>query len=216
MELNKSPDLVERTAVRNIEDRPFFVTLRRGETMEQGCLRCHITPEAAPTDLVAYYGPDRSFHRSEGEIVSAISIRIPLAAAYAGVNEIIKKLSALFGLTLLIVYGLSIYLSRNLIFAPLNKIRIKAMEVSNNHQYLGEQIDSPSSRELADLTEAFNYMSLNLRQERDALESKVRERTKEVNNVNFQTTLPSQSTWTRSRRSCIPYFVDLSPVCPMT
>ncbi|MBI9084466.1 MAG: hypothetical protein JEZ11_12770 [Desulfobacterales bacterium] len=68
----------------------------------------------------------------------------------------------------------------------MNNIRIKAMDVSKNLEYLGEQIESPSSSELAELTAAFNLMSLNLRQERDQLESRVIERTEELNGLNIQ------------------------------
>ena len=186
--LNESPDLNQRAEVRVINEMPFFVVLRRGESMELSCLRCHSTPEAAPADLVTYYGPDRSFQRSVGEVVSAISIRIPLGFAYADVNRIIFYLSVLFGTTLLIVFGLTVYLGKQWVFDPLSSIRIKAMEVSKNPEQLGEQIELPSSLELSELTKAFNVMSSRLRQERDQLESRVVERTEELNNVNLQLT----------------------------
>jgi hypothetical protein len=184
--LNESPDLNERSDIRIINGIPFFVVLRRGETMEQSCLRCHSTPETAPADLITYYGPDRSFQRSVGEVVSAISIRIPLATAYSNINRLIFHLSVLFGITLLIVFGLTVYLGKRWVFDPLNFIRIKAMKISKNPEHLGEQIDLPLSLELSDLTTAFNIMSSQLRQERDQLESRVVERTEKLNNVNLQ------------------------------
>ena len=184
--INESTDLNELSDIRIINKIPFFVVLRRGETMEQSCLRCHNTSETAPADLVTYYGPDRSFQRSVGEVVSAISIRIPLGAAYAKVNRLIFHLSLLFGITLLIVFGLTVHLGKRWVFDPLSSIRIKAMEVSKNPEHLGEQIDLPSSLELSELTKAFNVMSSQLRQERDQLESRVLERTEELNNVNLQ------------------------------
>lgn len=184
--LNKTPELIEDTAVRLINNKPYFVTLRRGETMEQDCLRCHSTPDVAPSDMVTHYGPDRSFNRSVGEVVSAISIRIPLGIAYSKVNLLIKHLSILLGMTLLIVFGLSAYLSKQWVFDPLNTIRLKAMEISKKPGLLGEQIDIPSSYELAELTKAFNSMSLQLRKERDQLENRVTERTKDLNKMNSQ------------------------------
>jgi len=183
--LNKSSDLKERSEVRIINEIPVFVILRRGEAMEQSCLRCHSTPEAAPADLVAHYGPDRSFQRSAGEVVSAISIRIPLDAAYANINQLVFQLSVFFGITLLIVSGFIIYFGKRWVFDPLSFVRKKAIEVSKSPKHLGEQIDLPSSFELSELTEAFNVMSLQLRQERDQLESRVVERTGELNNVNL-------------------------------
>ena len=178
--LNGNSGLKEFSGVRVINEKPFFVVLRRGETMEQSCLRCHSTAKAAPADLLAQYGPDRSFDRSIGEVVSAISIRIPLDVAYGKVNRLITHLSVLFGAALLIVFGLAAYLSKRWVFGPLDSVRLNAMEISKNPELLGEQIALPSSYELSELTKAFNTMSLQLRRERDALEKRVEERTKDL------------------------------------
>ncbi|MFO7558500.1 MAG: DUF3365 domain-containing protein [Desulfobacterales bacterium] len=186
--LNESTDLKEYSDIRIIDEMPFFEIMRRGESMEQNCLRCHSTPEAAPADLVAYYGADRSFQRADGEVISAISIRIPLGAAYADVNQLVFHLAILFGITLVIIFGCTIYLARRWIFDPLNFIRAKAIEVTKNPEHLGEQIALPSSLELSELTEAFNIMSSRLRQERDQLESRVVDRTEKLNHVNVQLT----------------------------
>jgi len=178
--LNGTSGLKEFAGVRVINEKPFFVVLRRGETMEQSCLRCHSTPEAAPADMVAQYGPDRSFDRSVGEVVSAISIRIPLDIAYGKVNRLIMHLSVLFGAALLIVFALAAYLSKRWVFDPLNTVRLNAMEISKDPELLGDQIALPSSYELSELTKAFNTMSLQLRRQRDELEIRVAERTKDL------------------------------------
>jgi PAS domain S-box-containing protein len=178
--LNKTPGLTEQADVRVINGKLYFVVLRRGETMEQGCLRCHSTPEAAPANLVARYGADRSFDRFIGEVVSAVSIRIPLGIAYAKVNKLILHLSVFLCMTLLIVLGLAAYLSKHWVFGPLNTIRLNATEISKDPKLLGKQIDLPSSYELLELTKAFNAMSLQLRKERDRLEYHVKERTKDL------------------------------------
>jgi PAS domain S-box-containing protein len=178
--LNKTPGLTEQAGVRVINGSPYFVVLRRGETMEKSCLRCHSKPEAAPANLVARYGAVRSFDRSAGEVVSAVSIRIPLGIAYAKVNKLILHMSILFGATLLIVFGLAAYLSKQWVFDPLNAIRLNATEISNDPKLLGKQIDLPSSYELLELAKAFNAMSFQLRKERDRIESRVKERTKDL------------------------------------
>jgi HAMP domain-containing protein len=184
--LNRSPELNEYSGIRFINEEPFFVVMRRGESMEKSCLRCHGTPEVAPADMVSLYGPERSFNRGMGEAVSAFSIRMPLNAAYTKINRLIVHLSVIFGVILLIAYGFVLFFSKRWIFTPLNFIRKKAIKISRDPIHLGEQIDLPATHELSELTEAFNNMSSQLRQERDSLESRVDKRTRELHDVNSQ------------------------------
>lgn len=78
-----NPAVTTFNGVREIDGKLFFVAMARGEAMEKSCLLCHSNPETAPGGLVRTYGPNRSFSRHENELVSAISIRIPLSEAYA-------------------------------------------------------------------------------------------------------------------------------------
>ncbi len=61
--LNADPDLVIDTSVRVLDGKPYFVVMRRGEVMEESCLRCHSAPDVAPAGMVQVYGADRSFDR---------------------------------------------------------------------------------------------------------------------------------------------------------
>ena len=92
-ELNANSELMTRSVKRVLNAKPYFVVLHRGEVMEESCLRCHSTPEKAPGDLVRYYGPERSFNRKIGEVVSANSIRVPLSTAYVIANRFSLRLS---------------------------------------------------------------------------------------------------------------------------
>ena len=51
---------------------------------------------------------------------------------------------------------------------------------------MGNQIDPPSGRELADLTDTLNLLSSKLRQEMDYLESRVKERTESLDIANAE------------------------------
>jgi len=86
-DLASDPDLTQRVAIRVFDGKPFFTVLRRGEAMEDACLRCHSTPDRAPADLVRHYGPERSFNRNVGDVIQAISMKVPLAEAYANANR---------------------------------------------------------------------------------------------------------------------------------
>lgn len=181
--LNRGAKPAHVAGVRTIEGKPYFVVMKRGETLEESCLRCHSTPERAPADLVARYGPRNSFNREVGEVISAISIRVPLAAAYAGANRFSLILSAMLVAVLALKFVVQIWIGRRLIFTPLNDIRDKAIQISSDERHLGEEIRPPAGQELADLTSAFNAMSGTLRSDRDNLEEQVKARTRELQNA---------------------------------
>ena len=178
--LNATPDLIERSEVRLLDGKPYFVVMRRGETLEEGCLRCHSTPDQAPGNLVRTYGKDRSFQRNVGEVVSAISIRIPLASAYANADRITILLSSLLLALIGILYAVHYAAGRWLVFLPLGRVRDKAVQIASDERHLGESIEQPWGRELQDLTGAFNAMSLSLRDSRLHLEDLVKIRTAEL------------------------------------
>ncbi len=184
--LNTTADLKEYAGDRRIEGKAYFVVLRRGETMEKSCLRCHSTSYEAPWDMVAHYGNERSFNRSVGEVVSAVSIRIPIDVAYSKINRIIFDLSLVFSVTVLAVFGIAVWLSNRWVFNPLGMIRSKATQISGHPQRIGDQIEIPSGSELAEVTKAFNLMSARLKQERDDLENRVDERTRDLNQLNLK------------------------------
>lgn len=184
--LNEKPDIKELTAIREIKGKRFLVVLKRGEVMEESCLRCHSNPDKAPAEMVKQYGPVRSFNRSVNEVVSAISIRIPVEDAFARINNLSLDLSLVLLLILAALFGSITYLSKNLIFAPLNYIRKKSIEIAGDPVHLGEQIEYPEGKEFFDLVSSFNEMSSILRKDRDHLERLVEQRTKDLQLINEQ------------------------------
>jgi len=185
-ELNRDPTLTERSDIRILNGNPYFVTLRRGEVMEEACLQCHSTAENAPGNLVVQYGPDRSFGRQVGEVVSAISIRIPLATAYADADRLSLILSGLLLLLLISLFIIQFWFSRSWLFRPLEILRTKALQISTDSTRIGEEIALPFGKELTELAKAFNAMSVSLRRERDTLEERVQKRTMQLEQVNEQ------------------------------
>jgi predicted HTH domain antitoxin len=179
-ELNKNPELKYRSLIRKLDDTYYYVTLRRGEAMEDTCLRCHSTPEKAPKNLVDIYGSGRSFNRSGGDVVSAISIRIPLSEAYAKADQFSKHLSMIFIIVLMIIFAVQYLLYRFLILEPITRLKKKALSISENEALLGEEIPLPFSREFEELAFSFNTMSKKLRYQLDHLEEIVDERTSEL------------------------------------
>ncbi|MFW5937071.1 MAG: c-type heme family protein, partial [Desulfosalsimonas sp.] len=184
--LNRNPDLTAGSGIREIDGEPYFYVLRRGETMESSCLRCHSTPEAAPDDMVAEYGPERSFGRNIDEVVSAVSIRIPLDKAFANANRLSLFLSGQLLLILLAILGIILWFNREYLFLPIDRIREKSRQIAESETQPGETIELPKGRELRDLTESFNDMSRKLGRQMSELEDRVRQRTAELTEKNAE------------------------------
>lgn len=173
--LNTDASLQEQSGIRIIGGQPYFAVLRRGETMVTSCLRCHSTRDRAPLGLLEYYPDNRSFSRHENEVVSALSIRVPLSAPYAHANQLAMKLALFSVLVLAGLYSLQFWLHRRLLSGPLEKIRRKAEKIAEGAEHLGELIDPPKGLELRELVASFNGMSVNLKNSFDALQNRSQE-----------------------------------------
>ena len=84
--LNTGGAITEYSGKRHLVDSDYYEYMRKGEVMESMCLSCHGDPVDAPAELLNLYGSDRSFRRPVGEVVSAVSIRIPISEAYHNAN----------------------------------------------------------------------------------------------------------------------------------
>ena len=179
--LKEDPSRTDQSLVRHLNGELFFVHMRRGESMEQSCLRCHSKPVAAPAGLVERYGAQRSFQRTTGELVSAISIRIPLGEAYKAANMFSLKLSLLLIVILGLTFTLQHFIIHRMFLQPLTSIRNRVMAVLGDEMKLGESVAPESvSSEVNDLTRAYNEMSLKLHKEREGLVAQVNLRTVEL------------------------------------
>ena len=178
--LKKEPALEKLSGVRVLKDKPFFFTLIRGESMEKTCLRCHSTPDKAPGGMVARYGSSRSFNRSDGELVSAISIRIPLSEAYQQANSFSMKLSLILLGMLLVTYYLQNRIIKRLVLSPLEQFRSRADAIANNPELIGSEIAGDSALEINVIAASFNKMSIRLKSFVENLEQTVQERTAQL------------------------------------
>jgi diguanylate cyclase (GGDEF)-like protein len=118
------------------------------------------------------------------EVVSAISIRIPLQEAFAQVTRVTWVVSAVLVAILLILYaGLSI-LNHRLLFVPLQSMAAKARQIAERKEHLGEAVDIPQGSEMREIAMALNVMSKRLKEHVTDLESQVQNRTDVLSKVN--------------------------------
>ena len=180
LRMNKDQKLNKFSGTRVVDGKPYFFTLIRGESMETGCMRCHSIPDKAPGDLVKAYGPARSFKRSVDEVVSAVSIRIPLELAYREADTFSAKLSIALLILLLTVFAIQNRLLNRLIIVPLYRFRSQAESISSDLDNLGATIPQIYTREMNEIAGSFNNMSSRLRMVVDNLDSTVHKRTAEL------------------------------------
>jgi diguanylate cyclase (GGDEF)-like protein len=194
-------EITEFDEVRTIGREKYFIYMRAGEVMEEDCLQCHGVPADAPAQMVEHYGSERSFNRQPGELISALSIRIPLQEAYAGANRTSAYLTLAYLAMMLLVSGsISSIMSRTVI-NPVAKLDSRVRDTLGRfngeakHVVLdGDEIENVNTVFTfleEKLTEAYN----NLEQHAQGLEEKVSQRTKELEEMNDQLKLASQNDW---------------------
>ncbi len=179
-ELNSNSDLNIKSLIRKIDGKYFYVTMQRGEMMEESCLRCHSSHDKAPKGLVDIYGPVRSFNRKIGDVISAISIRVPLNHAYVNADKFSIQLSLLLLIIVFLAFTAYFMVYRGFIGSPIKNIDDKILNIINDDKKLGENVPLPLAKEIRNLTMSFNTMSSRLRSNMDTLEHQVDERTKDL------------------------------------
>ena len=182
--INADSKITNKTCVRVLNGKPYYVVLSKAETMEKSCIRCHGDPENAPLKLRDLYGDDRSFHRRIGEIVSAVSMRIPLASAYSSANRISMLLSLTLIGVLMFLYGILYFINQRFIFKPLSELQAKTDSIAVGDESIGTEVKLPRGKELRNLAGSFNRMSLRLRDQIDSLDETIQERTQNIKQIN--------------------------------
>ena len=178
--LNTDPTLQREARIRTIDGKTYLNVLHRGETMERSCLRCHSVADAAPGRMIEIYGAENSFHRSENEVVSAISIRIPISETREITLSIYYSLIAFSLVVLLMLVLIVVWLNRYLVIHPLTRITSEANKIATDLSYLGETIPLVFGKEFNALAASFNSMSEALLRNRETLEIQVESRTREL------------------------------------
>jgi len=86
----KHPTEEQWTGETTIDQRRYLVQYTP-KWMKQECLRCHSTPEVAPAELVARYGPTASFHRKLGDVAGLDTVAIPVDEPEAALVGIVRE-----------------------------------------------------------------------------------------------------------------------------
>ncbi len=177
----KYTSILRHSDVVEFDGKPFFVYMRTNTSrFQEVCLKCHSTPDKAPADLIKIYGSERSFGKQIGDIVSVLSLRIPLGKVYSNINSLtIKLFVAICGFAVFF-FMVQLLITKRIIVAPLNQITNKAIAISQNDSLLGQTVSIKGQGELKELANAFSCMSERLAENKDNLELLVKQRTKQL------------------------------------
>lgn len=183
-ETNRDKSLILKSEIKEYGGKPYMVFLRRGEVMDESCMRCHSKPEAAPGDMIKSYGSVKGFEKPSGSVISAISIRIPLDAAFAETSRFVKTLSGIMILEFLALF-LSIYLIfKYFVIDQIEKFKAKTDLIASDESTLGSTVSTAAGSEFNALADSFNHMSSNLKNLKDTLEQRIQQRTIELERLN--------------------------------
>ncbi|MHB1340354.1 MAG: c-type heme family protein [Coriobacteriia bacterium] len=182
-ELEADPEANERSMVREFDGEPYYVLMRRGETFTESCMRCHGDPAEAPGDLVATYGDMRGFWRSVGD-ASIASVRVPLAQPYAAADETTFHLALYLFAIMAGFGGVTLVFTRSQILRPLGAVRDTAVAIAGGELPAGTPVTPRGPREMRELAAAFSILSTKVGDSIATLESRVLERTSELDAMN--------------------------------
>jgi protein-histidine pros-kinase len=135
--------------------------LARPLRAEKSCLQCHSTPSAAPPEMIDVFGPANGFGWTEGDIIAAQIVSVPVSLPVAMAERAFRRLVwslVLVGLVTLGVLNLLLYVT---VIRPVSRFAARADEISKG------QLDVPElpvrgRDEISILAAAFNRMHRSL------------------------------------------------------
>ncbi|HYX08524.1 MAG TPA: DUF3365 domain-containing protein [Bacteroidales bacterium] len=176
-EVNEDSTVQEQSGITSFGEKKYYYVMERGESLDKSCMRCHDTPQIAPKGLVDLFGKEKSFHRKEGEVISVVSIRIPLNEAFQRAKHDLWIISIIVSAAILFSFISLILLQRHLVIRPISLLQKRAMDIAVDNSLLGETIAVSATKDLSNLVDSFNIMSHKLHDSRKNLEDKVKEKT---------------------------------------
>jgi protein-histidine pros-kinase len=121
------------------------------------CLECHSVPSAAPKEMIDLYGPNNGFGWTDGDVVAAQIISVPVSVPVQMANHAFRRLIlslVAVGVLTLIVLDALLYVT---VIRPVSQFATRADEISKG------QLDVPElpvrgKDEISVLAAAFNRM----------------------------------------------------------
>lgn len=177
--LEEDPTLQEWHGIRRIGDREHFILMLRCEPLADNQLQAADGTLRMPVQTVRTGGGGAA-QRTSPPVLSAITVGIPLSDSYSMVNHLTLQGGLFIGCLLLIVSTIHLILVRHNILDPLEALHALVTTVTVDRRHLGETISIRSSREIDELAESFNRLSITLGEHHRDLHAMIDEHTREL------------------------------------
>lgn len=107
---NSDQNLKEYKTILEEDGKTFLYFAKPVAANKESCMRCHSTPNLAPSELVASYGDKKGFFEKVGDVRAIISMKIPLNQELKHANEYYTIISIIIFLSLAFIYIVIVYL----------------------------------------------------------------------------------------------------------
>ncbi|MEP1199607.1 DUF3365 domain-containing protein [Tateyamaria sp.] len=155
--------LTEISTVVENENGSFLTMAYPITITQEGCLRCHSTPEAAPPAMVDLYGSDNGFGWELGETVGAQIISAPMSLVQQRTWETGVVLIAGLSTVFLFVFAMTNLMLGRIVLKPVRQMSQVAEQVSMG-DFSVPEYQKPGNDEISSLTTSFNRMRRSLEQ----------------------------------------------------
>ena len=168
-------------------DGPEWFVSAKPIVADAGCLKCHGSPADAPPEIVARYGTEHGFGWKAGDVVAALTVRVPTGNIRAAQAEMARQVATWFGLlttaTLLVVF----LAAQVFVRIPVRRMARQMAEVAERGHYDRPLPEAARRDELGTAAKAFNRVLqvvartlADLRAANETLERRVEGRTADV------------------------------------
>jgi HAMP domain-containing protein len=163
----KESNTLEITGFRNLPEGEVFYIAQPLKITQEKCLRCHSTPDQAPTTQLATYGSENGFGWQLNQIVSAQIISVPSEDIFANAKRTWILIMGLLITIFAIIIFLINFLIKKAVIQRIRRIERIAQKVSTGD--MSADFEEMSNDEIGGLAEAFNRMKASLKIAMDML-----------------------------------------------
>lgn len=163
-------ELKELSGERMTAVGPALYLARPLKIADPNCLRCHSTPQAAPTVMLAKYGEANGFGWQLNETVGSQIVSVPLAAALDQANHtFIVFIGSLLGVFALVFVLINVMV-RAIVLRPIARLAALSEQVSRG-DVSGTAFEGTGTDEISQLGRSFERMRRSLEKSLSLLQS---------------------------------------------